>query len=346
MRRRWAFVPTASGARSETSATYSGNVTLFDQDGAKPAGDLCTANGLIFLQRLPGVGPVKAVRLAKAFGDLSALRAASAIELTASVGSIAGDVHAELRRRAEIAQPESESEAVCCFDSHWPQWLSDLRNPPAVLFYRGSLPKNPSIAVVGTRSPTAFGLSVVEKVAKSARDHGWGIVSGLALGIDGAAHEAALAEGAPTWAILGGGVERPTPKKNRDLADEIVRSGGGLVSEQPDGTEPNAQRLVARNRLQAAASRVVLVAQCGIPSGTLHTARFALEQNRLLAVPRPRGRWAAEPESAGNLALTDPEGCDPGIVNASGALSKRLRTRRPLADLVLENAGDMELIWR
>ncbi len=165
------------------------------------------------------------------------------------------------------------------------------------------------------------------------------------MGIDAAAHEAALRFEIPTWAVLGSGVDVPSPRQHADLASRILESGGGLLSEQLPGTDPNPQRLASRNRLQSAAAEAVVIAQCGIPSGTLHTARFALEQGRRLVVPRPRPPWDAEPESAGNMALTDPAGCDPSVVHATGVFAKALRRRGPVADVVLHDAEEIENIW-
>jgi DNA processing protein len=129
------------------------------------------------------------------------------------------------------------------------------------------------------------------------------------------------------------------------LAEAIVNAGGGLISEQIPGSEPNPQRLVARNRLQVAFSEIVVAAQAGIPSGTLHTVRFALEQNKRLVVPKPTGTWAGEKSSTANMALTDPLGCSPTILNAGSSLAKVLLARRPIADVVL-SSDDIDAIWR
>ena len=102
---------------------------------------------------------------------------------------------------------------------------------------------------------------------------------------------------------------------------------------------------MARNRLQVAFSEIVVAAQAGIPSGTLHTVRFALEQNRRLVVPRPIGNWASEKASAANMALTNPLGCDPAILSAGPSLAKEILSRLPVADVVL-SADDIDAIWR
>lgn len=325
--------------------TYDVWVTLFGGE-AISRGDLCTVHGLLRLQQLPGVGPARAVRLAERFGDWSQLQDAPEQELRSILGAASMKVYAALPAVGVPAPFPDSVKAVCCFDEAWPRWMADVSSPPAVLFFVGTLPNDESIAIVGTRNPTQFGRSVVDKVVEALADRPVsGVVSGLALGIDASAHEAALRCDVPTWAFLGGGVDTPTPKQHRDLARKILDRGGGLISEQLPGTEPNPQRLVARNRLQSASSRAVLVAQCGVPSGTLHTARFAIEQGRRLVVPRPRAPWDAEQESAGNMALTDPHGCKPAVIQATGALARVVSGRKPLANLVLDGAEDISRIW-
>lgn len=321
-------------------------MTLFDEpatDGGD--GDLFTVGGLLRLQQLPGVGPQRAVQLARRFCEWRRLELASDAELRDAIGSAGPKAHRGVESVRVPAPLPDGVRAIGCFDADWPAWLASIPHPPAVIFVRGSLPATGSLAVVGTRGPTRFGTSVVDKVVERAAAHGSGIVAGLAMGIDAAAHEAALHYGVATWAILGGGVDVPSPRQLVGLAERILDAGGGLISEHLPGTEPNPQRLASRNRLQSAAARAVVVAQCGIPSGTLHTARFAVEQGRLLVVPRPRSPWDSEPESAGNMALSDPAGCDPAVLHATGGLARLLATRRPAADLVLHEASEIERLW-
>lgn len=304
-----------------------------------------SVDGLRRLMLMPGVGAARALKLAESFRDWASLANATECALVDAVGKTGSRL---LGLAADTPEPpalRSNVWAVCVYDDDWPQWCRELTSPPAVLYGRGSRPTAEAVAVVGTRAPTLFGERVVAGVVDSAAAQGVGIVSGLARGIDSMAHRRALEAGTATWAILGGGVDQPTPSENLDLADEILGAGGGLLSEQPPGTEPNAQRLVARNRLQAAASTQVVIAQCGIPSGTLHTARFAIEQGRRLVVARPKPGWVDEPESAGNVALSDPQGCDPTVLSAKGNLAERIRHKRPVADLVVNSANDIDEMW-
>lgn len=325
-------------------------VSLFDEDfETDRSGDLCTASGLRRLQQLPFVGPKTAVRLAERFSFWERLSATTHEQLLEMLPRT-------LRRRTQEilnaipmivesrAVPDG-MKAICVFDDDWPEWLRSIQDLPAVIYVRGSLPTGREIAVVGTRNPTRFGVRVAEQVVAESEKHGSGIVSGLARGVDVVAHRSALANGVKTWAILGSGVDIPTPREHVELASEILSAGGGLLSEQEPGTLPSGRTLVARNRLQSAAARAVVVAQCGIPSGTLHTARFAIQQGRKLVVPRPKGQWSNEKESAGNMALTDPSGCSPAVLQASGALNRAIAKRKPLADLVIHETSDIARIW-
>lgn len=325
-------------------------MSLFDEEfETDRAGDLLTASGLCRLQQLPLVGPKTAVRLAERFSYWERLAAATHEQL---IGVLPRAMH---KRSQEIlnaiplvgmSRPVPDGvRALGVFDVDWPEWLRSIQDPPAVIFVRGTLPTGREIAVVGTRSPTRFGVRVVEAVAAESARHGSGIVSGLALGIDGLAHRSALSNGVKTWAVLGSGVDVPTPREHEELASDILSAGGGLLSEQEPGTLPSGRTLVARNRLQSAAAMTVVVAQCGIPSGTLHTARFAIQQARRLVVPRPNGRWSHEKESAGNMALTDPSGCSPAVLQASGALNRAIARRKPVADLVIHDSADVARIW-
>ena len=324
-------------------------MTIFDplEKEDVTRGDLQTVEGLRYLMAVRGIGSKKATQIATRFRNLDALREATLMDLELWIGKGAASKNLEHDRSKKIeAVPlPSGMRAICCFDPEWPDWLKNLSDPPAIIYVIGSTPDRSCIAVVGTRHPTEFGLRVVDKVVEEVASRGWGVVSGLALGIDTESHNRALQYGAKTWAILGGGVDVPTPESNRDLAKRIVESGGGLISEQVPGSLPSAHTLVSRNRLQVASSEIVLAAQSGIPSGTLHTVRFALEQGKRLVVPRPLGVWMDEPESAGNMALTNLDVFDPEILDVKGKLAESLLTRRPVADLVLKSS-DISEIWK
>jgi DNA processing protein len=175
-------------------------------------------------------------------------------------------------------------------DERYPDRLRHLSDPPPLLYVRGDvelLARERLVAVIGTREPTVFGTSAAENLTGALADRGWGIVSGLAKGIDTIAHRTALEHGAPTIAVMGGGLDRIYPAENKGLAAQIIDSGGALISEQPFGEQARPRHLVARDRLQSGLSVAVIVAQSGVKSGTMHTARFAATQGRPLFCPVP-----------------------------------------------------------
>lgn len=170
-------------------------------------------------------------------------------------------------------------------DDDYPSRLRTIPRPPAVLYYRGTLAATAherAVAIVGTRHPTPAGVHATGQISDAFASAGWAVVSGLAVGVDALAHQAALAAGAPTIAVLANGLDSVYPAANRQLAAEIVAQDGLLVSETPPGERARAGRLVARDRLQSGLADVTVVCQAGVRSGTMHTARFALEQGRPL----------------------------------------------------------------
>ncbi len=175
---------------------------------------------------------------------------------------------------------------VTLMDPDYPPLLREIAVPPAVLFVRGELPDRPTVAVVGTRSMTPYGARVVGDIVPALAREGIVIVSGLALGIDGAAHRAALEGKGTTWAVLASGVDQPYPVTHRRLAHAILDAGGALVSEFPLGMGALRHHFPIRNRIIAGLSRATLVVEAAEQSGSLLTARSALESNRdVLTVP-------------------------------------------------------------
>jgi len=175
-------------------------------------------------------------------------------------------------------------------DERYPDRLRELSDPPKSLYVRGDvelLARERLVAVVGTREPTVFGISAAEELTGALADDGWGIVSGLAKGIDTIAHRTALEHGVPTIAVMGGGLDRIYPAENKGLATQIIDSSGALISEQPFGEQARPQHLIARDRLQSGLSVAVIVAQSGVKSGTMHTVRFAAAQGRPVFCPAP-----------------------------------------------------------
>ncbi len=179
-------------------------------------------------------------------------------------------------------------------DPRYPTLLKEIAHPPAILYGRGSLAALAraacSVGIVGTRKATRYGMEAAASFGRAFARRGIAVISGLATGIDGEAHRAALAEGGVTVAVLGSGVDDASlfPAAHRLLASAIAASGGAVVSEHPPGTRPRKEYFPQRNRIIAGLSRGVVVVEAPEKSGALITARFALDQNRdVFAVPGP-----------------------------------------------------------
>lgn len=280
--------------------------SLFDDDSDIPdnlqesnSDSLMQTGWIRALLNLPGVGSKRAMKI------ITQVQSAERL-LTLSPKELHGLVKIDLefpRGFAQIQEDLPENfRIIGFFDRDFPKDFRDLPDPPLVIWCRGDLPKDKTLTIVGTRRPTSWGEKVAEAAGEISAEVGVTTVSGLALGIDVAAHKGSLEHGGKTVAILGSGIDKVTPRVHSKLADEIVEKGGCLLSEVAPGTEPSAHSLVARNRLQAALGRALLMVQCGIPSGTLHTVRFARNLGRPIAVPHPPLEVNLD-ASAGNTAL-------------------------------------------
>ena len=174
----------------------------------------------------------------------------------------------------------------------FPALLKEISDPPSKIFIAGNLPQdppagNPKIAVVGTRKATSVGKSLAKELAKNLASSGIVVVSGLAIGIDTAAHHGALESGGKTIAVLANGLDKIYPAQNENLAEEIVKTGA-LISEYPEGTPSYPNQFLERNRIVSGLCLAVIVVEAPERSGSLATARFALEQNReVFVVPGP-----------------------------------------------------------
>ena len=190
----------------------------------------------------------------------------------------------------ELALAENAGATILCrTDDDYPESLRKLRNPPLCLYLRGTLPDDlalRSIAIVGTRTPSPHGLCLARAFSESAAGCGWTTVSGLAAGIDSMVHRSTVDACGRTVAVLGSGLAGVFPGENSELASDIVRSGGTLVSEYPMETEATRYTLPRRNRIIAGLSRCTLVIEAPQVSGALMTASYARERGcRVFAVP-------------------------------------------------------------
>lgn len=171
---------------------------------------------------------------------------------------------------------------------HYPNYLLEISSVPKEIFYLGEPPENylPAVTIVGSRKVSLYGREVTYRLAYDLAKAGITVISGLALGVDGIAHKAALDAGGRTIAVLAGGLDAISPPSHRSLAIEILKKGGTILSEYPAGTPALKQNFIARNRIVSALSDMVIITEATENSGSLITARFALEQNKLVgAVP-------------------------------------------------------------
>jgi DNA processing protein len=242
----------------------------------------------------PGLGPrriQRAVGGMRDFAELFRLPLTALEALQIPVVSARFIAEGKARKAAEEEWQkvtESGCSVMTLADADYPERLREIFDPPPVLWVRGDrgLLSQPAIAVVGTRAPSAYGSGMAEMLSRDLAARRMVILSGMARGIDTAAHKGALSAGGRTVAVWGTGLDVVYPKENKRLAEEIILAGGAIVSEQPMGTFPAPQNFPLRNRIISGMSVGVLVVEAGEQSGTRVTARCALEQNRdVYAVP-------------------------------------------------------------
>ena len=180
-------------------------------------------------------------------------------------------------------------EFLALTDEDYPGRLATIPDPPPALYLKGGLPEGPAVALVGSRKASPTGLEGARRLAAALCERGVCVISGLALGVDAAAHQGALAGGGPTVGVLGCGIDVVYPRSNRGLFEQ-VKSSGGIVSEYCLGEAPLPWRFPARNRIIAGLADVLVVVEAAEKSGALITARHALESGRdVWAVPGPLG---------------------------------------------------------
>lgn len=250
---------------------------------------------LLLLDQLPEVGPVTVRRLVDRFGTAERALTARHADFAAVAGRAAADARSdpELRdgvRSALTAAEESAMEILTWDDGAYPPGLRHLVDPPPVLFLRGRselLGHAPTVTVVGARRSTARARSVAERLGAALARAGVCVASGLALGVDGAAHAGALRAGGDTMAVLGAGADVPYPRFHRRLHERIARDGL-LVSEFPPGMPAAPHHFPRRNRILAALAGATVVVEAGRRSGSLITVDHALDLGKdVWAVPGP-----------------------------------------------------------
>lgn len=248
----------------------------------------------IALNMVRGIGPRTANQLLSRFGSPAGVFAASRLALGKE--GLKSETIQELqdssileKASAEIERLEKlNAQVITLEDDDYPDLLREIHDPPIALYVRGDLKKatgQPCLAVVGSRRCSTYGVNVAESLSRDLASHGLTVVSGLARGIDAAAHRGALESGGQTIAVVGTGLETIYPKEHKKLEEQII-ANGAVISEFPLGTPPLPQNFPYRNRILSGLCFGVLIVEASENSGSLITARLANEQGReVFAVP-------------------------------------------------------------
>lgn len=338
----------------------------------------------LVLSAVAGVGPRTCGSLVRRFGGAARAVAASGAELAscpglgiARGGALARDLASVDPRAIETAALEAGLRVMTPADADYPEVVRASPDPPAALYVRGTLPRvgrpdpttgraadpgparlsPPSapavavpvaVAIVGTRAASPYGLRIARRLAEDLARAGVVVVSGLARGIDGAAHAGALAGGGFTIGVLGSGVDVVYPPEHHALSGEIA-AHGALVSEHPPGTPPHPGHFPRRNRIVAALCAAVVVVEAPLESGALVTARLAADLGRdVLAVPGPvdRGGHAGCHRLLRDGATLVETADD--VLESLGLLDPRARARGaagPASDALPSPAGPAGVVW-
>lgn len=240
------------------------------------------ATELLTLLHVRGIGPTALLAIIRSAGGREILAHARSVQ-----PGLEGPSFAEARERAAAVARACERDGIAIIgycDPDYPEPLRRIPDPPAVIYARGNLGalRRRGLAVVGTRRASASGLRVAGAIAGRLAARGLSVVSGLALGIDGAAHRGAIETGGVTVAVLAHGLDTVVPGSHTALAREILRRDGALLSEHPPRTPPRPAEFVRRNRLQSGISAGSIVVESGRAGGSIHQARFTARQGRLL----------------------------------------------------------------
>jgi DNA processing protein len=301
----------------------------------------------IALNMVDGVGPIRVRALRDRFNEPQAILAASKTELMQVEGvgeevarSITGwrekvDLEAELQRIEKAGV-----RVVSRDDTEYPKNLREIYDPPLVLYVKGALTDRDAlaIAVVGSRRTSLYGQDMARKLAFQLARVGVTVVSGLARGIDTAAHNGALQAKGRTVAVIGCGIDVVYPAENKKLADEIVEKGGAVVTEFPFGVQPDRQNFPMRNRIISGWSLGVVVVEANLKSGALITANQAGEQGRqVFAVP---GRADSILSRGANKLIKDGAKLTEDVEDILGEFEYLLpKTARESAEAGLEGGG-------
>lgn len=249
----------------------------------------------IALNMTPGVGPRVATKLLEAFGspeNVFHARRTQLESLRIKPETIESIMSRELDGRAAVELErvkKTGGDVLILDDGSYPSLLREIADPPITLYVRGDWQACltvPCVAIIGSRMCSTYGTNAAEMLARDLASRGICVISGLARGIDTTAHRGAIRSGGRTVAVLGTGIDGAYPKENKRLIQEILDSGGAVVSQFPLGTPPLKDNFPYRNRIISGLSLGVLIVEASERSGSLITARLAIEQNReVMAVP-------------------------------------------------------------
>lgn len=316
--------------------------------------------GWLQLLNAPTIGNATAVKLVKKFGEPNNF-IGSSLENIDKVDFLSNDAKEYLSYSDSKESWETAFELiehykinyVTYLDDNYPALLRNIYDPPAILFYRGKLPSSSlrrTIAIVGTRKASNYGLQMTARFGKQLVDSGFTIVSGLAFGIDTRSHICALENGGKTYAIMGTGVDQIYPATNRELAEEIIENGA-IISEYLPGTKADPWNFPNRNRIISGLSLGTLVIEGSKKSGALLTAKFAMQQNReVFALPGDINRdQAAGPNyliSLGAKIVTSTQ----DILDEFNLVMTKVHTKFPnlnemerkIYNILLENRPEMQ----
>ncbi len=249
----------------------------------------------VALNMTPGIGPRAAAKLLERFGSAEAVYAATRVELErlrllpeAVDSIIARDLHAKAASELENVK-QIGCDILILDDGVYPSLLREIYDPPIALYVNGAWTEcldQPCVAIVGSRRSSTYGQNAATMLARDLAQRGVTIVSGFARGIDAAAHRGAIEGGGRTIAVLGTGIDEVYPRDHKKLAEEIIGAGGAMMTQFPLATPPVSENFPYRNRIISGLSLGVIVVEAAENSGSLITARLAIEQNReVFAVP-------------------------------------------------------------
>lgn len=196
--------------------------------------------------------------------------------------------------------------SICILDEDFPKCLKEIKDPPVIIYYKGNINcinSENAVAIIGSRNATMHGLKVSERLGELFAKDDYVVISGLARGIDEAAHIGCLKAKGKTIAVLPSGLNNIYPASNKKLAEDILKNNGCIISEYQVGTKVFKNYFIERDRLQSALSKAVIVVETTITGGTMHTANYALEQNKILACYKPEMEFKNNDYLQGNIKL-------------------------------------------